>query len=621
VSAPITPAEFARKWAGNTRTERAASQEHFIDLCRMLGVETPNQADPTGEHYAFEKGAEKVGGGDGFADVWKRGHFAWEYKGKHKDLKAAYQQLLQYREALENPPLLVVCDLERFEIHTNFTNTPTNVHSFDLQRLLTNPSEPLRLLRAVMEHPEELRPGETRDELTAQAATEYASLAERLRGRGHEPLEVAHFLDKLLFCMFAEDAGLLPGDLLKRLATAGKDDPEVFTGGLRELFAKMAAGGGLFGVERIEWFNGGLFDSADVLPLTADEIALVDRVSRLDWSQVEPAIFGTLFERGLDPAKRTQLGAHYTDRPSIMRLIEPVLLTPLRRDLEATQAKIEALLAEGKPVTARTPAGKNPTAVFNAFLERLRSVRILDPACGSGNFLYLALLALKDLELEANIWASGALGVPIQFPRVGPESVLGIELNPYAAELARVVIWIGEIQWMLSHGFAYARDPILKPLDTIEQRDALLDLSDPEYPVEAAWPSATCIIGNPPFLGGKLLRANLGDRYVDQLFRVYDGRVPREADFVCYWHEKARALVEAGTVQRVGLLATQGIRGGPIAASSSASSRAVTSSSPGTTSRGSWTAQRCTSPSSASTTAASRSAGWTASESRRSTPT
>ena len=176
-----TPAEFAKKWDGNTRTERAASQEHFIDLCRMLGVPTPNEADPTGDEYAFEKGAEKTAGGDGFADVWKRGHFAWEYKGKHKDLKAAYQQLLQYREALENPPLLVVCDLDRFEIHTNFTNTPAIVHAFDLECLLADPSEPLRLLRAVMQHPEELRPGKTRDELTAEAAEEFASLAERLR--------------------------------------------------------------------------------------------------------------------------------------------------------------------------------------------------------------------------------------------------------------------------------------------------------------------------------------------------------------------------------------------------------------------------------------------------------
>ena len=487
---------------------------------------------------------------------------AWEYKGKHKDLKAAYQQLLQYREALENPPLLVVCDLDRFEVHTNFTNTPAIVHAFDLERLLTDPSEPLRLLRAVMQHPEELRPGKTRDELTAEAAQQFASLAGRLRERGHDPHDVAHFLNKLLFCMFAEDAGLLPAGLLRRLAAAAPNDPSVFTEGLADLFSKMSDKGGLFGAERIDWFNGGLFDGAAVLPLTTTEISMIDCVSRLDWSQVEPAIFGTLFERGLDPSKRTQLGAHYTDRASIMRLIEPVLLTPLRRDLEATQAQVEALVAEGKQITARTAADQNPVAVFNAFLERLRAVRVLDPACGSGNFLYLALQALKDLEREAILWASLAMNTPMQFPEVGPQAVLGIELNSYAAELARVVIWIGEIQWMISNGFAYLRDPILKPLDTIEQRDAVLDLSDSDHPSEPAWPSATVIIGNPPFIGGKLMRFNVGDEYVDALFTVYDGRVPREADFVCYWHEKARAMVEAGTVSRAGLLATQGIRGG-----------------------------------------------------------
>ncbi|NLO27357.1 MAG: hypothetical protein GX113_04140 [Actinobacteria bacterium] len=137
--AVLSPAEFAQKWMGSSRTERAASQEHFIDLCRMLGVPTPNEADPIGDTYAFEKGAGKTEGGEGFADVWKRGHFAWEYKGKRKNLDTAYSQLLQYREALENPPLLVVCDLDRFRVHTNFTNTPTVVYEFALADLLGDP--------------------------------------------------------------------------------------------------------------------------------------------------------------------------------------------------------------------------------------------------------------------------------------------------------------------------------------------------------------------------------------------------------------------------------------------------------------------------------------------------
>jgi len=383
--------EFAVKWKGSVRTERAASQEHFIDLCRLVETQTPNEADPHGDFYAFEKGAEKTGGGDGFADVWKSGHFAWEYKGKRKNLGAAYQQLLQYREALGNPPLLVVCDLDRFEIHTNFTNTAATVYAFTLDDLLAGDPEPLRILRAVMLAPEELRPGKTREDLTADAAQQFASLAFALRNRGHDPQLVAHFLNKLLFCMFAEDAGLLPKHLIERLTTAGREDPDLFTTGLSDLFNKMSSAGGLFGAERIQWFNGGLFDGSQVLPMTRDEVIVVQVVSRLDWSQVEPAIFGTLFERGLDPGKRAQLGAHYTDRGAILRLIEPVLMDPLRRDLDETKLRVETLLAEGKRITRRTPADRNPRLVFEAFLDRLRAIRVIDPACGSGNFLYVAL--------------------------------------------------------------------------------------------------------------------------------------------------------------------------------------------------------------------------------------
>lgn len=558
----MTPAEFAAKWSASTTTEKASAQEHFNDLCRMIGVPTPHEADPAGKDYAFEKGVAKAGGGDGFADVWRRDYFAWEYKGKKKNLDDAYMQLLRYRDDLDNPPILVVCDLDRFVVRTNFTNTPTEKYEFALNDLLDRPKEPLRILHAVMEHPEELRPGRTRDELTAEVAAQFASLAERLRARGHEPHAVAHFLNKLMFCMFAEDSGLLPSGLLRRLATATKGIPAAFVDGLSELFSKMSNEGGLFGTDKIQWFNGGLFDGGEVLPLTGEEIALVERVSRLDWSEVEPAIFGTLFERGLDPSKRSQLGAHYTDREAILRLIEPVLMEPLRRDFEATKEKVTQLTAEGKKITARTPASKNPQAVFQGFLDRLRAVRVLDPACGSGNFLYLALKALKDLEREANGWFSGVTKISMQLPAVGPETVLGIELNSYAAELARVVIWIGEIQWMLANGFAYLRDPILRPMDNIACRDAVLDVTDPDNPQEPEWPEATVIVGNPPFLGGKLMRSELGNEYVEALFRVYKGRVPHEADLVCYWHEKARAMIEDGKVERVGLLATQGIRGG-----------------------------------------------------------
>jgi hypothetical protein len=341
----MTPVEFVAKWQGSTRAERSAAQEHFIDLCRMLGQPTPNDADPTGDWYAFEKGAGKADGGEGWADVWMRDHFAWEYKGKRKDLAAAYSQLNGYREALGNPPLLVVCDLARFEIHTNFTNTVPRVYRFTLDDLAANPGEPMRILRAVFTDPEALRPTRLREELTERAAKDFADLATTLRARGHHPHTVAHFLDRLLFAMFAEDAGILPKNLIDRLAAATKGDAAGFSSALQDLFGKMAKGGGLFGVERIEWFNGGLFDDAEVIELAPSEFEMIGRISKLDWSQIEPAIFGTLFERGLDPDQRAQLGAHYTDRTSILRLVEPVLMEPLRRDWAETQGAITPLVS------------------------------------------------------------------------------------------------------------------------------------------------------------------------------------------------------------------------------------------------------------------------------------
>lgn len=557
----MNPSEFAAKWSGSQRTERAAAQEQFIDLCRMLGVETPNEADPKGEWYAFEKGAEKSGGGDGFADVWKKGHFAWEYKGKRKDLRAAYQQLLQYREALESPPLLVVSDMDRFEVHTNFTGTTKRVHAFRLVDIAAEPEEPLRVLRAVMKNPEALKPTTSRTQLTEQAAERFAGLASALRDRGHDAHRVAHFLNKLLFCMFAEDAGLLPSGLVERLASNTGKTPDAFAGALRDLFGKMAKSGGLFGVERIEWFNGGLFESDDVLPLTREDIETVRVVSRLDWSEIEPAVFGTLFERGLDPGKRTSLGAHYTDRASIEQIVEPVVMLPLRREFNELRSKVEALEIRQKAGRAASAARTKAEKLVEAYVERLANVRVLDPACGSGNFLYVALQAIKDLEHRVIVWAQDELSLGL-FPRVGPEVVRGIEISDYAAELARVTIWIGEIQWMLSHGYAYRRDPVLQPLDNIECRDALLDLSNPALPAEAQWPAAEFIVGNPPFLGRGNLRRSLGSHYRVAMEAVFGDRVPPGSDLCCYWVEKARCQIAARKSRRAGLLATQGIRGG-----------------------------------------------------------
>lgn len=549
----MTPQQFIAKWKASTLKERSASQEHFIDLCRLISHPTPAEADPTGDHFTFERGASKTGGGEGWADVWKKGCFAWEYKGKRKDLNAAFAQIQRYAIALENPPLLVVSDMETIVIHTNWTNTVQEIQTIAIEDL--EKPEVRQKLVWLFAEPERFRPGTTREMVTAQAAEAFASLAQRLHSQGYASRRVAHFVNKLLFSMFAEDIGILPGHLFTRMLEACTKDPSRFEKLAADLFGSMKSGG-FFGVEEIPWFNGGLFDDADALPLDAEGLKLALAAARLDWSDIEPSIFGTLFERGLDPAKRSQLGAHYTDRQSIMRIVQPVVVEPLLTDWQ--QAKIAMLPLLEKCRNAKTKKAQDDNfrqaaEIYSSFLNRLKTLRVLDPACGSGNFLYLSLIALKGLEHQVTLEAE-SLGFHPEFLfHAGPWNVMGIEINEYAAELARVTIWIGELQWMIKHGMAYNTKPILQTMDQIENRDALLNTDG----TEAQWPPADVIVGNPPFLGGSKMLGELGEEYVTTLRKVYKGRVPGGADLVTYWFEKAR-----GTGVRSGLVATNSIRGG-----------------------------------------------------------
>ena len=550
----MTPDQFIKKWKASTLTERAAAQSHFNDLCALLNEPSPTDADPKGEWYAFERGASKTAGGEGWADVWKRGHFAWENKGKRKDLRAAYAQLQQYAVALENPPLLVACDVETIEIHTNWTNTVHEVHRIGLEELREAAAR--AKLKAVFTDPERLKPGQTRQALTEKAAREFAGLALRLRTRGHDPQAVAHFVNRLVFCMFAEDVGLLPGRLFQRMLEHGAKRPEQFAVMAAQLFAAMRAGG-LVGFEEVAWFNGGLFDNDMALPLEKEDIGQALAAARLDWAEIDPSILGTLFERGLDPDKRSQLGAHYTDRDKIMLIVGPVIVEPLTQKWEEQKEAIRSLLAradKARSPAVATKATNDARGLYTAFLERLRGFRVLDPACGSGNFLYLALLALKDIEHRVNLDAE-ALGFQRAFPTVGPEAVLGIEINPYAAELARVSVWIGEIQWMQRNGFSVSSNPILKPLRNIECRDAILKPDG----TETEWPAADAIIGNPPFLGAKIMKGRLGVEATERIRATFGDRLPGFTDLVCYWFEKARAQILAGASQRAGLVATNSI--------------------------------------------------------------
>jgi len=656
---PLSLQQFVQRWKINSLSERSGSQSHFIDLCDMLGQPHPAAADAIGERFTFDKPVTKTSGRKGFADVWLRDHFAWEYKGPHKDLKAAYKQLNDYREDLGNPPLLVVCDLDRFEVHTNFTATSKRVYAFNLDDLLHNKVTassalpPIDVLRALFGDYNVLRPDRTDAFVTQEAAKVFSRLAERLeiekRSFTETPIntreEIAHFLMRILFCLFADSIGLLPDHLFRRLVQSNdRFIPRKFLRKLKLLFEAMSQQDSIFGEHSIKYFNGGLFDSDSIIDLDTADLGILYEVSKnYDWSHVAPEIFGTLFERSLNQQRRSLIGAHYTSAEDVLLLIEPVLMRPLERRWAEVKQELLSLLnpspsaltqtgapsspaallpesvgsAQPHTSTAHAPTPKavilsegahavsaavegsrghqpasaahilsatnssapevrsakrtRPTLLSNnpaaeallaAWITELTSVRVLDPACGSGNFLYLALRRMLDLWLEARNFAAQnniSLVVPNM---VSPTQLFGIEIEFYAHELASIVVWIGFLQWKHEHGILEDREPILQKLPNIEHADAILRYDADGKPYEPEWPPSDYIIGNPPFLGDKFMRRELGNKYVDNLRKLYQGRVPGGADLVTYWFEKARQMIADAELSRAGLLATQGIRGG-----------------------------------------------------------
>ena len=579
----ISPQEFVDRWRDAGFGERQGAQSFFNDLCGLVGHATPAAyGDP--EAFTFEKA---VPGGS--ADAYYEEHFGWEFKGQDAQLDGAFVQLLRYQVHLKTPPLLIVSSFDTIRIQTNFPGMETARYDVDIGEF-TRP-ERLELLRDVFFAPHRFRERlRSVDAVTRETAAVFQAIVvdmERASGDNvipHAdawPERLARYLNQLVFCLYSEDAGLLPEGLFTRIVAQHYRNPATFDRAVRSLFAQMATGG-FSGADEIAHFNGDLFRSidggpVDTVELSATALQRLGEACERNWRDIEPSIFGTLFERALDASKRAQTGAHYTGADDIELVVEPVVMTPLRREWEEARREIEELSESGlsgftdyQDYGRQSSQSENPVnpasddsparARLEAFRERLASVKVLDPACGSGNFLYIALRSLLDFEKEVIDYAAaqGWLGLT---PRVQPDQMLGLEINHYAAELARTALWIGYIQWHQANGFAYTQRPILTPLDTIRQTDAILDLSDPDNPKEPEWPAAEFIVGNPPFLGNKLLRSHLGDAYVEAMFDLYGGRLPGGSDLVCYWFEKARALIVGGLANRAGLLATQGVRG------------------------------------------------------------
>ena len=446
----------------------------------------------------------------------------------------------------------------------------------------------------MFDDPERLNPGRSSEQVTKEAAEAFEVIADNMRDWNADPTRIAFFLTKLVFCLFAEDIGLLPRirntptGIFTDVIQQSRGKPEVFKRHLHNLFNEMNRGGEFFG-EDIKYFNGTLFNVVTVEDLSLEAIDALADAAKLNWEAIEPSIFGTLFERSLDPAKRAQLGAHYTSRDDILLIVEPVLMQPLRYEWDTVQleaAPVRERLDQAEDGRARVNATNELLALRERILKRIRETTVLDPACGSGNFLYVALQELMELEkevIEDKLWS----GLQMPTPSVHPRQLYGIEIAPIAHALASIVVWIGYIQWRINNGYGRAfSEPILEKLQgNIVCKDAILPPSvppmnqgdgaqptpDPEVgcrgdsvsrpPHETVdWPAVDVIVGNPPFLGGKKQRRELGDVYIERLM-AYFPQMNGEADLSTYWFEKSRQQVESGQVKRVGLLSTNSIRG------------------------------------------------------------
>jgi hypothetical protein len=615
--------KFITRWQSASGSERANYQLFVHELCALLDLPTPDPAreDTRDNAYVFERRITfRHGDGTespGFIDCYRRAAFVLEAKkvkqagGKGFDdaLLRARGQAEQYARALPaaegRPPFLLVVDVGNvIELYAEFTRSGATYTPFPDPRSHRVQLADLRddatrqRLRALWLDPLSLDPTRLSAKVTRDVAERLAEVARVLEAAGHAPEVVAGFLSRCLFSMFAEDVGLLPKRAFVDLLESLKDNPAQFIPLVGEVWRAMDRGEFSAAVRAdLLKFNGKLFKNPQVLPLNRDQIELLLVAARANWREVEPAIFGTLLERALDPTERHALGAHYTPRAYVERLVLPTIVEPLRDDWKIAQAAALVLAGEGKLNEAQQEV--------RDFLKHLCEVRVLDPACGSGNFLYVTLEHLKRLEGEV-LNQLDELGdtrgrLDLQGISVDPHQLLGIELNPRAAEIAEMVLWIGYLQWHFrTRGQVMPPQPVLKDFHNIECRDAVLAYDRMEYvtdergvpvtrwdgktmkkhpvtgedvpdetarlvvekyinPRKAEWPQADFVVGNPPFLGKGKVRDALGDGYVEALRASWQD-VPDSADFVMYWWNHAAEFARTGKLRRFGLITTNSLR-------------------------------------------------------------
>jgi hypothetical protein len=641
--------EFIERWTASGGNEMANFQSFAAELLQLLELEPVKVADAEGQNndYRFERPVTFTHTGRerrGRIDLYRKGCFVLEAKqGSHKPgqgreeqpsllpetagtgqkghgkrgtagfddtMLKARNQADSYARAVSKedgwPPFLLVMDVGHvIEVYADFSRQGQGYNQFPDGNRYRIPIEDLRqeetreLLRTIWNDPLSLDPALKSAEVTREIAAHLAELGKSFEGQGHDSEVVARFLMRCLFSMFAEDVELIPRDSFTELLKELRGHPEHAQPSLQGLWEVMNLGGFSQVLKQdLKRFNGGLFRDADALALNNFQLGLLIEAAEADWKQVEPAIFGTLLERALDKRQRHKLGAHYTPRAYVERLVTPTIMEPLREDWRDVQAGVQRLTQDGKAEEAR--------ALVRGFHQKLCDIKVLDPACGSGNFLYVALEMLKRLEGEVTALLS-ELGDTRPLITVDPHQFLGLELNPWAANVAELVLWIGYLQWHFrTYGQAAPSEPVLRDFKNIRQGDAVLEwegrtprldaegqpvtrwdgittlrhsVTGEEVPDPAArvqvhdyakpratkWPEADFIVGNPPFIGASRLRDSLGDGYVEALWKAYP-KMPQSADLVMFWWEKAalaargyNAKTGKGT-RRFGLITTNSLR-------------------------------------------------------------
>lgn len=642
--------EFVARWAVSGGGEIANSQSFIKELCDLLDLPQPDPSTEKNSHnnYVFERrvdfkhpdGSKSIGR----IDLYKRDCFVLESKqsGKRQKQKeltdqldllpedvtqqklghakrgtrswdtvmvAARRQAENYARALPvehgYPPFLLIVDVGHvIEVYADFSGQGKNYAHFPDRQSYRLSLEGLAdgdiqsRLRTIWSDPLSLDPAKKSAEVTRDIAKRLAKIAKRLEGK-HDAKDTAEFLMRCLFTMFAEDVDLLPHDSFSKLLEDMKETPENFVPAMESLWTIMDEGGYAPHLNTtIKRFNGTLFKNRKALPLDAEDIHELWVAARRDWQDVEPAIFGTLLERALDDRERSKLGAHYTPRSYVERLVVPTIIEPLREDWEEVQARVEDLRDHDEPEAA--------LQAVKDFHHQLCTTRVLDPACGTGNFLYVSLELMKRLEGEV-LEALEGLGerqvrLEIAGESVDPSQFYGLEINPRAVAIADLVLWIGYLKWQLRTGGPESvTEPVLDAYGTIKNQDAILaydsrelvrdaggtpvtiwdrhtfkihPITEKEVPDESAqmetwtytnprkadWPKVEYVVGNPPFIGGKDMRAQLGDDYAEACWSVRP-KIPGGADLVMhFWDQAAETLLAKGTeLRRFGFITTNSI--------------------------------------------------------------